>query len=61
MLLVVLRVERWELVVVVVVVDMHEGISLIKRCRADSAVECILMIDYLLYCYLPLLPTYLLP
>ena len=32
-----------------------------ERCRADSAVECILMLDYLLYCYLPLLPTYLLP
>ena len=31
------------------------------RCRADSAVECILMLDYLLYYYLPLLPTYLLP
>ena len=30
-----------------------------ERCRADSAVECILMLDYLLYCYLPLLPTYL--
>ena len=33
----------------------------LERCRADSAVECILMLDYLLYYYLPLLPTYLLP
>ena len=33
----------------------------VTRCRADSAVECILMLDYLLYYYLPLLPTYLLP
>ena len=31
------------------------------RCRADSAVECILMLDYLSYCYLPypLLTLYL--
>ena len=35
--------------------------EIIERCRADSAVECILMLDYLLYYYLPLLPTYLLP
>ena len=35
MLLVVLRVERRELVVVVVVVNMHEGISLIKRSEAS--------------------------
>ena len=35
MLLVVLRVERRELVVVVVVVDMHEGISLIERSEAS--------------------------
>ena len=30
-----------------------------KRCRAGSVAECILMLDYLPYCYLPLILTYL--
>ena len=50
--------------IAVLCIDNFAGIQTVlvtRRCRADSAVECILMLDYLLYCYLPLLPIYLLP
>ena len=41
--------------------QMPSPTKIVACCRAGSVAECILMLGYLPYCYLPLLLTYLLP